>query len=151
MRQKYFAWHDETIVNQVAALKSMVDAFSEYARSKPDMATSEIDLNQLVREVLGLYEAGARAIAIDTVLAPGLPKVVGSPTQLRQVLHNLLRNGLDAMLGAGITATVYASYRIARSAHGKAGWRSLVPQLLLIAVLVAVNFYLFAQPMAHRA
>jgi len=55
------------------------------------------------------------------------------------------------MLGAGIAATVYASYRIARSAHGRAGRRALVPQFLLIAVLVAVNFYLFAQPMAHRA
>jgi nitrogen fixation/metabolism regulation signal transduction histidine kinase len=77
----------------------MVDAFSEYARSKPDMATSEIDLIHLVREVLGLYEAGvsASAIAIDTDLAPGLPKVVGSPTQLRQVLHNLLQNAQDAL------------------------------------------------------
>ena len=89
----------QTIVNQVAALKSMVDAFSEYARSKPDMATSEIDLNHLVREVLGLYEVGVSAIAIDidTDLAPGLPKVVGSPTQLRQVLHNLLQNAQDAL------------------------------------------------------
>jgi len=87
----------QTIVNQVAALKSMVDAFSEYARSKPDMATSEIDLNHLVREVLGLYEAGASAIEIDTDLAPSLPKVIGSPTQLRQVLHNLLQNAQDAL------------------------------------------------------
>ena len=87
----------QTIVNQVAALKSMVDAFSEYARSKPDMATSEIDLNHLVREVLGLYEAGASAIEIDTDLAPSLPKVAGSPTQLRQVLHNLLQNAQDAL------------------------------------------------------
>ena len=89
----------QTIVNQVAALKNMVDAFSEYARSKPDMVTSEIDLNQLVREVLGLYEAGANAIAIDTELASGLPKVIGSPTQLRQVLHNLLQNAQDALGG----------------------------------------------------
>ena len=86
-----------TIVNQVSALKSMVDAFSEYARSKPDMVTSEIDLNQLAREVLGLYESGASAIAIETELASGLPKVIGSPTQLRQVLHNLLQNAQDAL------------------------------------------------------
>ena len=55
------------------------------------------------------------------------------------------------LVGAGIAATVYASYRIARSAHGKAGWRALIPQLLLIAVLVGVNIYLFSQPMMHRA
>jgi nitrogen fixation/metabolism regulation signal transduction histidine kinase len=86
-----------TIVNQVSALKSMVDAFSEYARSKPDMVTAEIDLNQLAREVLGLYESGSSVIAIDAQLASGLPKVIGSPTQLRQVLHNLLQNAQDAL------------------------------------------------------
>jgi nitrogen fixation/metabolism regulation signal transduction histidine kinase len=87
----------QTIVNQVAALKNMVDAFSEYARSKPDTATSEVNLNQLVREVLGLYESVSSAVVIDTELAPDLPKVVGSPTQLRQVLHNLLQNAQDAL------------------------------------------------------
>lgn len=55
------------------------------------------------------------------------------------------------MLGAGIAATAYAAYRIARSAHGEAKWRALVPQLLLIALLVAINVYMFTQPMAHRA
>jgi polyferredoxin len=55
------------------------------------------------------------------------------------------------MLGAGIAATVYAAYRIARSAHGESRWRALVPQLLLIALLVAINVYMFTQPMAHRA
>ena len=54
-------------------------------------------------------------------------------------------------LGAGIGATAYAAYRIARSAHGEARWRALVPQLLLIALLVAINVYMFTQPMAHRA
>jgi len=55
------------------------------------------------------------------------------------------------MLGAGIAATVYAAYRIAGSAHGTSRWRALVPQLLLVALLVAINVYMFTQPMAHRA
>jgi len=55
------------------------------------------------------------------------------------------------MLGAGIAATVYAVSRIAGSAHGEARWRALVPQLLLIALLVAINVYMFTQPMTHRA
>jgi ferredoxin len=55
------------------------------------------------------------------------------------------------MLGAGIVATVYAAYRIAGSAHGKSRWRALVPQLLLVALLVAINVYMFTQPMSHRA
>ena len=55
------------------------------------------------------------------------------------------------MLGAGIAATVYAAYRIAASVHGTSKWRALVPQLLLVALLVAINVYMFTQPMAHRA
>jgi polyferredoxin len=54
-------------------------------------------------------------------------------------------------LGAGIVATVYAAYRIANTTHGRAGWRALIPQLVLIALLLAINIYMFSQPMAHRA
>ena len=57
------------------------------------------------------------------------------------------------MLAAGVVASVYVAYRIARpgSSRVATGWPTLVPQLLLIALLVAVNVYMFAQPMAHRA
>ena len=46
----------QTIVNQVAALKGMVDAFREYART-PEPSMKELDLNALTREVLTLYES----------------------------------------------------------------------------------------------
>lgn len=55
------------------------------------------------------------------------------------------------ILGAGVFATVYAAYRISRRNGGKANLGALIPQLALIGVLVAVNIYMFAQPMAHRA
>lgn len=87
----------QTIVNQVAALKSMVDAFAEYARS-PRLNLQSLDLNQLVREVLALYESsGAR---IEVALAGELPPINGDATLLRQVMHNLLRNAEDALSGA---------------------------------------------------
>ena len=79
----------QTIVNQVAALKRMVDAFSQYARS-PETDLQALDLNQLVRDVLGLYEASRPALQID--LASELPAVSGDPAKLRQVIHNLLQN-----------------------------------------------------------
>ena len=86
----------QTIVNQVAALKSMVDAFAEYARS-PQLNLQLLDLNQLVREVLALYESsGAR---LDVALAGELPLINGDATLLRQVMHNLLRNAEDALSG----------------------------------------------------
>ena len=84
-----------TIVNQVSALKHMVNAFSDYARSAP-MNWTEIDLNALVREVLTLYEADK--IAIDTTLANALPTIRADAMQLRQVIHNLLKNAQDAVM-----------------------------------------------------
>lgn len=84
----------QTIVNQVAALKSMVDAFAEYARS-PQLNLTRLDLNQLVREVLTLYESSG--VHIDVALAPNLPAVNGDAALLRQVMHNLMRNAEDAL------------------------------------------------------
>jgi two-component system, NtrC family, nitrogen regulation sensor histidine kinase NtrY len=83
-----------TIVNQVAALKRMVDAFSQYART-PEPAMHELDLNALVREVLTLYESLGSSIQVE--LATKLPPIVGDAAQLRQVVHNLLQNAQDAL------------------------------------------------------
>ncbi|MDO8891415.1 MAG: ATP-binding protein [Sulfurimicrobium sp.] len=83
-----------TIVNQVAALKNMVDAFAEYARS-PQLNLARLDLNQLVREVLTLYESSS--VHIEIALAPDLPVVYGDAALLRQVMHNLMRNAEDAL------------------------------------------------------
>ncbi|MHB1345450.1 MAG: 4Fe-4S binding protein [Thermoleophilia bacterium] len=55
------------------------------------------------------------------------------------------------MLGAGAVATAYAAYRIAGRGATRTNIRVLLPHLALIAVLVLVNVYMFAQPMAHRA
>lgn len=83
----------QTIINQVQAMKRMVDDFSDYARMPaPELAV--LDLNALVGEVLGLYET-SRA-TIDVKLSPGLTPIWGDATQLRQIIHNLLRNAEDA-------------------------------------------------------
>ncbi|HKA44886.1 MAG TPA: ATP-binding protein [Burkholderiales bacterium] len=85
----------QTIVNQVAALKGMVDAFSQYART-PEPSMREVDLNALTHEVLTLYESSlGRAVRLE--LAPELPPIVGDAAQLRQVIHNLLQNTQDAL------------------------------------------------------
>jgi nitrogen fixation/metabolism regulation signal transduction histidine kinase len=84
-----------TIVNQVAALKNMVDAFSQYART-PEPSMRELDVNALTREVLTLYESSLGG-AVRLELARALPPVVGDAAQLRQVIHNLLQNAQDAL------------------------------------------------------
>lgn len=93
----------ETIVNQVEALKRMVNEFSQYARV-PELELRQLDFNRLVREVLSLYETASmtsensKHIQIKQELTEGLPAVKGDTTQLRQVLHNLLQNAQDALL-----------------------------------------------------
>jgi nitrogen fixation/metabolism regulation signal transduction histidine kinase len=103
----------QTIVNQVTALKSMVDAFAEYARSSRDGASTVVDLNELAREVLRLYESQPEAIGAE--LEPALPLVMGRATELRQVLHNLLQNAQDAVAGVPDARIALASER---TAHG---------------------------------
>ena len=83
----------DTIVNQVAALKSLVNAFAEYARM-PAPNIQRLELNSLVHEVLGLYEGH---LPIDIALADGLQPVAGDPTLLRQVLVNLIKNAEEAL------------------------------------------------------
>jgi len=83
-----------TIVNQVAALKSMVDDFRDYARL-PAPALAQLDLNALVAEVLSLYETSP--VPISRSLAAGLPPVRADAQQMRQVLHNLVQNAQDAL------------------------------------------------------
>ena len=86
----------QTIINQVQAMKRMVDDFRDYARLPvPDVAP--LDLNGLIGEVLGLYETSHAVITTD--LGGELPPVLGDATQLRQVIHNLLRNAEDALEG----------------------------------------------------
>ncbi|MEX0960919.1 MAG: ATP-binding protein [Burkholderiales bacterium] len=84
----------QTIVNQVAALKAMVDAFSQYARS-PEPDLHPVDLNVLVSEVLDLYAASRSAITLE--LADSLPAISGDSAKLRQVVHNLLQNAEHAV------------------------------------------------------
>lgn len=86
-----------TIVNQVSAMKRMVDDFREYARTPPAVL-SPLDLNELIEEILGLYMGGDERDIIHAKLASGLPQVMGDATQLRQVIHNLLQNAQDAVL-----------------------------------------------------
>ncbi len=84
-----------TIVNQVAAMKQMVDNFRDYARTPPAVLAN-LQLNDLVSEVLTLYGVGEGKSAIAVELA-ALPVIRGDATQLRQVVHNLLQNAQDAV------------------------------------------------------
>ena len=83
-----------TIVQQVEAMKEMVNAFSEYARA-PQMQVEAVVLNDLIRDVLVLYPGLDAHLELD----PRGPRIQADPNRLRQLLHNLLKNALEAMEG----------------------------------------------------
>jgi len=105
-----------TIIEQVDSLKTMVNDFSEYARSA-QMQSRPVDLNDLIHDVVELYKnsrggAGVvplhrgsktgkgkttRAVTTKLDLDENLPRIPADPGRLRQVLHNLLLNARDAL------------------------------------------------------
>ncbi|OPZ11279.1 MAG: Sensor protein ZraS [candidate division BRC1 bacterium ADurb.BinA364] len=69
-----------------------------FARQMPP-SKAWVDLNETVRQGLGLFEARCAKAGIELTcsLAPGLPHVYADPSQLKQVLVNLVVNALQAM------------------------------------------------------
>ncbi|WP_343628960.1 ATP-binding protein [Roseateles sp.] len=85
-----------TIVNQVQAMKQLVNEFRDYARL-PAAKLAALDLNELVGEVLMLYAPAQEAGQLVADLAADPPAIMGDAPQLRQVIHNLVQNALDAV------------------------------------------------------
>ncbi|MGJ0490434.1 ATP-binding protein [Methylobacter sp.] len=88
-----------TIVQQVEAMKEMVDDFSEYAKPSKKQ-TADIDLPDLVQEVLALY-AVQSGVKFKVDYEAGLLMIKGDPVSIRQVLHNLIKNALEAIDAKG--------------------------------------------------
>jgi nitrogen fixation/metabolism regulation signal transduction histidine kinase len=106
-----------TIAQQVEAMKSMVNAFSEYARPAP-LHPQALDLNQLVRDVLELYKGRANPVRYVLDLEPSLPLLHADAGRLRQVLHNLLLNATDALANTA-EPTLYIRSLHVDEPHGR--------------------------------
>jgi nitrogen fixation/metabolism regulation signal transduction histidine kinase len=85
-----------TIVQQVEAMKAMVNAFSEYARA-PDMKVTKFPLNALVTEVADLHRVQESGVTIDLDLDPNIDQVEADRGRVRQILNNLIVNGAEAV------------------------------------------------------
>jgi len=83
----------KTIVDQVDAMKRLVNEFRDYARL-PAAQLEPLDLNALLRDIVALYEAAGTPVRLD--LQVGLAPVLADAQQVRQVVHNLVQNAQDA-------------------------------------------------------
>lgn len=89
----------KTIVDQVDAMKRLVNEFRDYARL-PAAELKPLNLNHLVKDVMHLYDLENVKVPIRLELDDACPLVMGDAQQLRQVIHNLLQNAQDACLSA---------------------------------------------------
>lgn len=88
----------KTIVDQVDAMKRLVNEFRDYARL-PAAELKPVDLNALVSDVMQLYASENAVVPVGTELDPLCPEIKGDAQQIRQVIHNLLQNAQDAQEG----------------------------------------------------
>ena len=107
--------HVDRINKELGHLKTVVESFLEYARRGPP-ELGPLDLSQLVREVAELETASLADANLGLELDLELTRCQGDPEQLRRVIHNLLRNAIQAGRdsGQGIVIRVSSKGEYAR-------------------------------------
>jgi two-component system nitrogen regulation sensor histidine kinase GlnL len=90
------------IIRQVDRLNRLVDGLLDLAGQRP-LQIQPCNVHQVVDEALRLEDSRMHAGGVSVVRRydPGLPEVAGDPERLLQVFLNLIRNGMEAMRGAG--------------------------------------------------
>ena len=86
----------QVIINEVGSLKQMLDEFSKFARMPaPHMTMNSLD--DVVKEVVALYDSAHREVECVVTLDPDLPLFNFDREQIKRVLVNLCDNGIHAM------------------------------------------------------
>jgi two-component system nitrogen regulation sensor histidine kinase NtrY len=96
-----FRESSETILQELAALRRIIEEFSQFARM-PQPELRPTDVNEVVGRVLDLYRPRANGVALEADLAPGLPPVPADADLLARALGNLMGNAFDAMAAGGV-------------------------------------------------
>ncbi len=106
-----------TIVSQVEALRTLVDAFGDYAQG-PQMERNPLAFDELIRDVVALYQHDDQRVNFQLKLISGPPGFSADSGQMRQLLHNLVVNSSEAV-AAGKQANVNIRTRIITQAGKK--------------------------------
>ena len=85
-----------TIVQQVEAMKEMVNAFSDYARP-PGINSRPVVVEEIISEVLDLYSSAGLQLEFQVDLGAADARIEADPVRLRQVVHNLVKNAIEAV------------------------------------------------------
>jgi two-component system nitrogen regulation sensor histidine kinase NtrY len=146
---EFYAYFDEatrTVLAEVHRISNIVTEFTRFARLSPPRP-KDVDVEELVRQVVGLQEAAATGtrLVVDVIDAP--PRIRADPDQVIQVLTNLLQNALDAVRVAGNADPEIRVTLSARTAPGPAGGAAHVTHAV---VTVADNGEGIAPEMADR-
>ncbi|UCF81719.1 MAG: HAMP domain-containing protein [Acidobacteriota bacterium] len=96
------------IVEEVNALKALVDEFSRFARL-PAPQPVDMNLEECIDSALVLYEGHHENLSFEKRVPKNLPLVKGDPEQFKRALVNLLENAVEATNRRG-AITVTASF-----------------------------------------
>ncbi len=96
------------IVEEVEALKNLVDEFAQFARL-PAANLKPAALNEVVEQALSLYDGLYGEVALERRLAPDLPPLRLDVDQMKRVLINLVDNAIEATgrSGSVVVSTEY--------------------------------------------
>ena len=95
-KQPMLDQYTHTIVQQVEAMKSMVNAFTDYARS-PSQKPESLNLNDMIEQLAILYDENHHDVTIDLELDQQAAMIMADGVRLRQLLHNLIKNSLETI------------------------------------------------------
>ena len=95
------------IKTQGIRCKEITHKLLSFAR-KTDPQVIEVNLNRVVDDTIGLIRQKSRwsHVRLDKQLGANLPTVAGSPSELQQVIFNLVGNAVDAMESGGGVVTI---------------------------------------------
>jgi two-component system NtrC family sensor kinase len=87
--------------------KEITHKLLSFARST-DPRARQIQVNELIEELISISEQRSRFgnVKIISHLAPDLPEISASPSEIQQVLLNLINNAIDAIGPAGGTVEI---------------------------------------------
>ena len=106
----------ETILEETASVKRLVDEFSQFSRL-PAAQPVTCDLNDVVASGLAVFAGRLEGIEVRVDLAPGLPPVSVDPEQFKRVVVNLIDNAAEAMQDSPLEGSDDADARRASARH----------------------------------